>query len=108
LLTLRNNIVRAAGKTGYADGPFIQTNNLFSGSLFQGNLLGLLEPIVIVLDPGFVNAAAGDLHLNPLSQAIDRGADLGYREDLDKLPVPVDGNSDGSALPDIGAFEFRP
>ncbi|MEX2553746.1 MAG: DNRLRE domain-containing protein [Actinomycetota bacterium] len=108
LLTVRNNIIRAAGKTGYADGPFIQTNNLFSGSLFQGNILGLLEPIVIILDPGFVNAAVGDLHLNPLSQAIDRGAELGYRQDLDKLPVPVDGNSDGSALPDIGAFEFRP
>jgi parallel beta-helix repeat protein len=108
LLTVRNNIIRSVGKTGYADGPFIQTNNLFSGSLFQGNLLGLLEPIVIVLDPGFVNAVAGNLHLNPLSQAIDRGVDLAYREDLDRLAVPIDGNGDGTALPDIGAFEFRP
>lgn len=108
ILTMRNNIVRAVGKVGYADGPFVQSNNLFSGGRFQGNLAGLTEPIVTVLDPGFVDAGAGDLHLNGLSPAIDKGMDLGYSIDLDRLPVPVDGNSDGTAAPDIGAYEFRP
>ncbi len=108
ILTMRNNIIRAVGKTGYADGPFVQSNNLFSGGAFQGNLAALSEPIVTILDPGYVNAGAGDLHLTPLSPAVDKGIDLSYKEDLDRLPVPVDGNSDGVAVPDIGAFEFRP
>jgi hypothetical protein len=110
ILIMRNNIIRALGKGVYADGPFVQTNNLFSGGSIQilQPILALIDPIVSVLDPGYVNAAAGDLHLNSLSQAIDKGLELGYKTDHDQLPVPIDGNSDGVTVPDIGAYEYRP
>ncbi len=103
ILTVKNNVVRAVGKVGYADGPFIQEANLYSGGPIQFE-----TNIPNVLDPGFVNGIGGDLRLTAPSAAIDKGVELGYKKDLDKLGVPFDGNSDGVAVPDIGAFEFRP
>jgi len=48
-----------------------------------------------------------DCHLQANSPCIDAGAKLaGVTNDLDGAPRPVDGNKDGNALPDIGAFEY--
>jgi len=59
--------------------------------------------------PLFVDAAALNFHLLQSSPAIDAATPNGAPDfDFDWLPRPLDGTSDGQALPDIGAFEFVP
>ena len=81
---------------------------------FPGKGLGCLE-----VDPQFVDAANGNLHLLPGSPAVDAGmaADvyntflsrygIDIRVDIEGTPIPVDGNGNGSAVVDMGAFEYR-
>ena len=58
------------------------------------------------VDPRFVDAANGDFHLLPDSLLIDAGSATGTADaDLDGAARSLDGNGDGSALPDIGALE---
>ncbi|MBN1361556.1 MAG: S8 family serine peptidase [Sedimentisphaerales bacterium] len=61
-------------------------------------------------DPLFADSQAGDFHLAAGSPCIDTGTleldDL-PQHDLDGLPRPIDGDGDGSALPDMGANEYR-
>jgi len=103
ILHMRNNIIVAAGKAGYADAPFDEDYNLF----FGGPLQFARGPRSLVHDPAFVGQAVGNLRLRRRSPAIDRAVDLGYRRDFDRRPASVDGNGDGRRAPDIGAFEFR-
>ena len=68
----------------------------------------VLGPSNVLADPGFVNAAALDFHLGPNSALIDRGfPGAGSTTDLDRLPRPNDGNGDGTAVRDIGAYEYQ-
>jgi hypothetical protein len=57
-----------------------------------------------------VNAIAGNFHLRPNSPCIDAGTNLLslITTDLDREYRPWDGNRDGVAAFDIGAYEFRP
>lgn len=103
ILRLRNNIIQAVWKVGYADGPVDEDNNLFSGGIAQFTM-GVNSAVA---SPKFVAAIGDDLHLQSSSPAVDEGAELGLREDFDLLPVPIDGNGDGSAITDMGAYEFR-
>jgi hypothetical protein len=103
ILTMRNNIIQAVVKAGYADARFDEDYNLYYGGIVQFTM----GPHSLVADPRFVNAAAGDLHLQSSSPAIDRGVSAGYTQDFDGVAVPQDGNRDGTAAPDFGAYEYR-
>jgi hypothetical protein len=57
-------------------------------------------------DPRFVDQGAFDLHLRGDSPAIDRGTSVDAPAlDFDQSARPVDGDGNGSAAVDLGAFE---
>ena len=63
----------------------------------------------ISVDPQFVDNFAVDYHLAPGSPAIDAGSPTGApTTDFDGTSRPVDGDGNGSAVVDIGAFEHAP
>ena len=60
----------------------------------------------------FANQAQKNFHLTTGSPAIDSGNESSTpvlpTEDFDSFLRPIDGNGDGVAKIDIGAFEFNP
>jgi hypothetical protein len=60
----------------------------------------------ISVDPLFRDAAGGDYRLTPGSAAIDVGANV-TDTDHDGFPQRLDGDLDGTAVTDMGAFEDR-
>ena len=101
ILRMRNNIIQAVWKAGYADAPFDEDYNLYYGGLVQFNM-GQHSKFG---DPRFAGATALDLRLASTSPAIDAGVDLGHKVDFSGVSVPQDGNGDGAAKPDMGAYE---
>jgi parallel beta-helix repeat protein/predicted outer membrane repeat protein len=65
----------------------------------------------IDVDPLFVNREADDLNLNFGSPCIDAGSNMAPEiedKDIEGAPRIADGNGDGTATVDIGAFEYQP
>ena len=57
-------------------------------------------------DPKFMDTTNGNWHLNPNSPCIDAGVNLSsVSNDLDGIIRPFDGNNDGTATTDMGAYE---
>jgi len=79
----------------------------------SGGVGTLLETAHTTVDPKFVNEGAGSYQLAPGSPLIDGGNATGLapgESNVDKAGLPriVDGNADGIARRDVGAFEFKP
>ena len=104
ILRMRNNVIQAVRKAGYADFPFDDGNGLYFGGRIQF-VLGVGSQVA---PPQFVDPAAGDLHLLRSSPGIDRGdlAGVPFRTDLDGRQTPADGTGDGVAVLDVGAYEL--
>lgn len=97
ILILRNNIISAPRKAGYAAGAVDEDYSLFVGGGIRQFTVG---PHSFVGDPKWVNVGAADFRLQPGSPAIDRGQSLGPQVDFAGAKVPY-----GSA-PDLGALEW--
>ncbi len=59
-------------------------------------------------EPGFVNLGMGDYRLRHASPCIDAGIDFsGVIQDILGAPRVLDGDADGTAFADIGAYEYN-
>src|SRR6185369_6464852 len=94
--------------------PIVQYNDVYSpaGPAYAGlitNLTGIAGNIS--LDPLFACNLSNDLRLLPSSACLDAGsnaAPIVPGTDFNGDARVVDGDSNGSAIVDLGAFEFNP
>jgi len=78
------------------------TDGTWTGSTGQGSSDLIDDPLFISGWPGV------DLHLKPTSPGIDAGDnDSCSTDDYLGNPRPIDGNNDGNAICDIGAYEWN-
>lgn len=92
-------VVRSSILWGNTGGEIAGDPATVTFSIVAGGYPGSLDA-----DPRFASVA--DLHLAPGSPAIDAGDPASCPLfDLDGLPRPVDGDHDGQAVCDMGAFE---
>ena len=107
---VRNNLVsqnlyfQVAVATNVPTQTLTIDHNLIDG--FRGTEGEVYGAEYVEGDPAFVNAAGADFHLQASSPAIDAGSAAGAPPiDFDRRPRPLDGNGDGTAAYDLGAFE---
>lgn len=99
VLQLRNNIIQARWKVGYAGGRVDEDYNLFFGGIVQFNRGAHSR----VAAPRFVSAT--NLRLLGTSPAVDRGLAGLVRVDARGRRVPLLGRPGSTARPDLGAYE---
>jgi hypothetical protein len=118
--TLTHNIITGntgAGGIHCSDGGRVNLhrNNVFGNSCLYGAQLDYVGCVAgktdFSADPVFADPDAGDYRLRRGSPCIDAGT-ADYPEalvhDIAGAPRCADGNCDGVALPDLGAFETQP
>lgn len=103
MVDLRNNIISNSTGVGVmaTDANFVETdyNDYFGNSSSDCSACSSLGPNSAILNPQYIDPAAGDFRLRPTSPVIDAALDL-----LDDLNGPAAGDFNGSA-PDMGASE---
>ncbi|MBZ5639355.1 MAG: right-handed parallel beta-helix repeat-containing protein [Acidobacteriia bacterium] len=112
-LTIANNVIAFNSSGIWRDSsasytPTLETNDVFNGTgkEYINLSAGLTD---LHADPGFLNRAGGDLHIGASSVCVDAGtnAEVAAGElDRDGALRIQDGNLDGVAIVDIGAYEF--
>jgi PKD repeat protein len=110
-LVLVNNIIAFNSGGVYAkpgtSPPSVFSNNCLTNPINYVNLAPGTGDIHV--DPRFVNPPGGNYHLLAGSLCVDAGTSLFVPAiDYDGVPRPIDGNGDGVATVDVGAFEFVP
>jgi hypothetical protein len=115
-INLKNSIIRGgnleatASGTGHAKITVSYSDLNPSGNDVNGAATASisLSNTSNVGDAGFADAQLFDYHLLPSSPLIDAGdPDTPAGSDLDGKPLVVDGNGDGTARRDMGAFEYQ-
>jgi endonuclease/exonuclease/phosphatase family metal-dependent hydrolase len=92
----------ATGSEIYGGSPSVTYSDIQGGWSGTGN---------INLDPLFVDAIGGNLRLSSGSPCIDKGSNAavsGITTDLDGNPRVLDGESNGTDIVDMGAYEYLP
>lgn len=104
VLSMRNNIIWAADRVGYADAAFDEGNNIFWTPGGNTKVWFPMSSTSRKADPRWVSPGSGDFHLQSSSPAVDAGGNaalqMGYGTDFSGVTVPQ-----GGAV-DIGAFEY--
>jgi parallel beta-helix repeat protein len=110
-LVIRNNICSQNLSFQIAVDPNVPPenltvdHNLIDG--YRGEQAEIYGDHPVIGDPEFMNPAAAVFYLQSTSPAIDRGSSIDApADDFDGRPRPLDGNDDGTAAYDIGAYEM--
>ena len=108
-IVVKNNILSAMSgldvETRYAtSGEVIIDNNLYDDT---PNMDNVVDSNPVVGNPQFVSISSQDFHLSGSSPAIDTAITLAeIVDDFDHNPRPMDGDNNGTAEYDIGAYEY--
>jgi parallel beta-helix repeat protein len=88
--------------------PTLVKNDFYNGSYNYVSVPAGASDLTV--DPKFINRTSGDLRLVPLSPCVDAGdnslAPTSSSIDYGENPRIYDGNRDGSAVVDLGAYEY--
>jgi hypothetical protein len=95
-------------RAGFSYHPTLVGNDMYNSGHEYINLPA--GPTDMIADPAFVDRAHGNYRLLPTSPAVDAGDPScpAMATDIDGAPRVQDGNDDGTARVDVGAYEYSP